>query len=41
VRYFGGFSVEEATEFLEVSVETAKRDWRKAKAWLFSEFTGK
>ena len=35
LRYFGGLSVEEAAEVLGVSVETAKRDWRLAKAWLF------
>ena len=35
LRYFGGLSVEEAAGVLSVSVETAKRDWRMAKAWLF------
>jgi RNA polymerase sigma factor (TIGR02999 family) len=35
LRYFGGLSVEEAAEALGVSEETAKRDWKMAKAWLF------
>jgi RNA polymerase sigma factor (TIGR02999 family) len=34
LRFFGGLSVEEAAEVLEVSVETVKRDWRFARSWL-------
>ena len=41
LRYFGGLSIEETAEVLEVSVDTAKRDWRMARAWLISELTGK
>jgi RNA polymerase sigma-70 factor (ECF subfamily) len=41
LRYFGGLSVEEAAEVLGISPETAKRDWRMAKAWLFSELSDK
>lgn len=37
LRYFGGLSVEEAAEALQISPETAKRDWRMAKAWLLRE----
>jgi RNA polymerase sigma factor (TIGR02999 family) len=40
LRYFGGLSVEETAEVLGVSPETAKRDWKMAKAWLFGELTG-
>jgi RNA polymerase sigma factor (TIGR02999 family) len=40
LRYFGGLSVEETAEVLEISPETAKRDWKVAKAWLFGELTG-
>ena len=40
LRYFGGLSVEETAEVLEISPETAKRDWKMAKAWLFSALTG-
>jgi RNA polymerase sigma factor (TIGR02999 family) len=41
LRYFGGLSVAEAAEVLGISPETAKRDWKMAKAWLFSELTGR
>jgi RNA polymerase sigma-70 factor, ECF subfamily len=40
LRYFGGLSVEETAEVLKISPETAKRDWKMAKAWLFGELTG-
>ena len=36
-RYFGGLTEEEAAEVLEVSPRTVRRDWKKAKAWLFKE----
>lgn len=39
LRYFGGLSVEETAELLGISPETAKRDWKMAKAWLFGELT--
>ena len=35
LRYFGGLSVEETADVLGISAETAKRDWRMAKTWLF------
>lgn len=34
LRHFGGMSVEEAAEVLQVSPATVARDWRMAKAWL-------
>ena len=34
LRYFGGLSVEETAEVLQVSEITVKRHWRMAKAWL-------
>jgi RNA polymerase sigma-70 factor (ECF subfamily) len=40
LRYFGGLSVEETAKVLGISPETAKRDWKMAKAWLFAELTG-
>jgi RNA polymerase sigma-70 factor, ECF subfamily len=39
LRYFGGLSIEETAEVLRISPETAKRDWKMAKAWLFGELT--
>ena len=41
LRYVGGVSVEETAEFLSISPETVKRDWRMAKAWLLGALTGK
>lgn len=34
LRYFGGFSVPETAEALDVSAATVKRDWAVARAWL-------
>jgi RNA polymerase sigma factor (TIGR02999 family) len=35
-RYFGGLSVEETAEALEISESTVKREWRTARAWLYA-----
>ena len=40
LRFFGGLSVEETAEVMEISEETATRDWRVAKTWLFRELGG-
>jgi len=40
MRFFGGLSVEETAEVLEISPITVKRDWRAARAWLYRELTG-
>lgn len=37
LRYFGGLSLEETADALEISVMTVRRDWRAAKAWLYKE----
>lgn len=37
LRYFAGFSIEEAAELLSISPATAKRDWALARAWLAKE----
>jgi len=39
MRFFGGLTVEEIGEVLNVSPGTIKRDWRAAKAWLYQELT--
>lgn len=36
-RYFGGLSVEETAEVLQVSSITVMRDWNMARAWLARE----
>jgi RNA polymerase sigma-70 factor (ECF subfamily) len=40
LRFFGGLTVEEAAEVLNVSPDTVKRDWRLAKLWLLRELEG-
>jgi RNA polymerase sigma factor (TIGR02999 family) len=40
LRYFGGLSLEETAEVLEVSPMTVRRDWRAAKAWLYKAVNG-
>lgn len=40
LRFFGGFSVEETAEVLQVSPQTVMRDWRLARAWLARELRG-
>lgn len=39
MRFFGGLTLEEIGEVLNVSPGTIKRDWRAAKAWLYQELT--
>jgi RNA polymerase sigma-70 factor (ECF subfamily) len=40
LRYFGGFTIEEAADVLQASAMTVRRDWRAAKAWLYRELAG-
>lgn len=37
LRFFGGLSVEETAEVLQVSRHTVMRDWTLARTWLFQE----
>jgi DNA-directed RNA polymerase specialized sigma24 family protein len=37
MRYFGGMTVEETAAALNVSVDTVARDWKAAKAWLYTK----
>lgn len=37
LRFFGGLSIEETAEVLNVSAVTVSRDWNLAKAWLARE----
>ena len=39
LRFFGGLSVEETAEILQVSPDTIHRDWRFAKTWLRRELS--
>jgi len=40
MRFFGGLSVDETAEVLQVSPVTVMRDWSTAKAWLYRELKG-
>lgn len=40
LRFFAGLSVEETAELLTLSPRTVKRDWRKARAFLYHEMSG-
>jgi len=37
LRFFGGLSVEETADVLELSTDTVRRDWKMAKVWLLRE----
>jgi RNA polymerase sigma factor (TIGR02999 family) len=37
LRFFGGLSIEEIAEVLDISASTVKREWNVAKAWLTRE----
>jgi len=39
LRFFGGLTVEETAEVLNVSPETVMRDWKVARAWLYNELS--
>jgi RNA polymerase sigma factor (TIGR02999 family) len=40
LRYFGGLTVEDTSEFLGVSPATVKRSWSSARLWLLRELSG-
>jgi RNA polymerase sigma factor (TIGR02999 family) len=40
LRFYAGLSVEETAEALAVSERTVKRDWRRARAFLFEQLSG-
>ncbi|HEY6333648.1 MAG TPA: sigma-70 family RNA polymerase sigma factor [Blastocatellia bacterium] len=40
LRFFGGLSVEETAEVMNISTPTVQREWRKAKAWLHKAIEG-
>jgi RNA polymerase sigma factor (TIGR02999 family) len=39
MRYFGGYSVEETADLLNVSPSTVKQEFAAAKAWLYRELS--
>ena len=39
LRFYGGLTMAKAAENLDISLATAKREWRLAKAWLARELS--
>jgi RNA polymerase sigma-70 factor, ECF subfamily len=39
LRFFGGLSVKETAEVVQVSSDTVMRDWKLARAWLLTELS--
>jgi RNA polymerase sigma factor (TIGR02999 family) len=39
LRYFGGLSIEDTSQFLGISPATVKRSWSSARAWLLREMS--
>lgn len=39
LRYFGGLTIEDTSEFLGISPATVKRSWSSARAWLLREMS--
>jgi DNA-directed RNA polymerase specialized sigma24 family protein len=37
LKFFGGLTVEEMAEVVQVSPQTVLRDWKLAKSWLLRE----
>jgi RNA polymerase sigma factor (TIGR02999 family) len=40
LRFFGGLTLEEAAACLDISLSTADRGWRYARAWLYTAMAG-
>jgi RNA polymerase sigma factor (TIGR02999 family) len=40
LRFFGGLTVEETAEVLQISPQSVMRDWKLARAWLMRELRG-
>jgi RNA polymerase sigma-70 factor, ECF subfamily len=39
LRYFGGLSVDETAEVLDLSPRTVRREWQRSRAWLYKMIT--
>jgi RNA polymerase sigma factor (TIGR02999 family) len=40
LRYFGGLSVDETADYLDIAPATVKRHWAFARAWLYRRLSG-
>jgi len=41
LRFFGGLTIEETADALDISPATVKREWTWAKAWLYQQLGGR
>lgn len=41
MRFFGGMTIEDTAKALDISESTVKRDWMKARGWLYKELKGR
>ena len=41
MRFFGEMTIEQTAEALDISESTVKRDWMKARGWLYKELKGR
>lgn len=41
MRFFGEMTIQETAEALDISQSTVKRDWMKARGWLYKELKGR
>ena len=41
MRFFGEMTIEQTAEALDISESTVKRDWIKARGWLYKELKGR
>lgn len=41
MRFFGEMTIEETAKTLDISESTVKRDWLKARGWLYKELKGR
>ena len=41
LRFFGGLTIQEAAQVLDISPATISREWITAKAWLYAEMQGR
>lgn len=41
MRFFGEMTIQETAEALDISKSTVKRDWMKARGWLYKELKGR
>ena len=39
LRFFGGLTLDETAEVLQISRSTVQREWNMAKAWLFNQLS--